>query len=577
MSNKNNKKVVSSNSQSDGIKRTKDMISLMQSMTFKDSRGNAFEDNISSTYDAVTKTIKDSVAVRDAYGNELTSIGTEDKVKSFTNYGYSNSTLNYPLWLALYNDSWVFRRAIDKPAQDIVTAGFTIHGKENDYSNVYKEFDKFKFDIIQLLQWGALFGGSIAIILVDGITDEELSRAIDSKKIRGKRMRLYVTDRWYGVAPSSETVTRMSDIDFGLPKYYDVYFADGKYIRVHHSWVLRYEHRTAPKLIKTGMLQGWGYAEGSHILNEISRDDQLKCSITSLINKSLIEVIKMSGMRGIFMGQDKGTEDLLYKRLEMVNWGRTYNSLTFLDKDDEYQIHELNGISGLSQLLETNMWLVAASLEMQGILFGDLRGGLSQESDAFKRYAVTIKNRAESYARPVYQKLLMFIYIKLGIEETPEFEFNSLVKNEENSEKMKSIGDFAQVITSLKEMDLISNYSGAIAMQNFINKGNVSIEFTEEFLQSLKYQEEQEILSRYSNLKKAQSTGTSGDILANQFPENDNNPFDAKGFGNINKKNVDFSSLDNNGFDEIESSGGNEMPSESQSNEPEMSSSESLE
>ena len=81
--------------------------------------------------------------------------------------------------------------------------------------------------------------------------------------------------------------------------------------------MLRYENRTAPQLIKCGQLQGWGYAEGSHILNELSRDDQLKSAITSLVNKSLIEVVKMSGMRGVFMGADKGNEEQLTKRLEI--------------------------------------------------------------------------------------------------------------------------------------------------------------------------------------------------------------------------------------------------------------------
>jgi len=196
---------------------------------------------------------------------------------------------------------------------------------------------------------------------------------------------------------------------------------------VHHTFVLRYEHRIAPQLVKNGQLQGWGYAEGAHVLNELSRDDQLKASITTLINKANIEVVKMSGMRGVFMGADKGNEEQLRKRLEMVTWGRNYNSLTFLDKDDDYQTHDIGALSGLSQLLETNMWLVAAALEMQGVLFGELKGGLSQDSDSFKRYATTIKNRCESYFKPIVQKLLIVEYLIHGIEEKVDFEFNSVI------------------------------------------------------------------------------------------------------------------------------------------------------
>ena len=322
-----------------------------------------FEDGLHEGINRIIDSANQSTIVNDAYGNSLASVGTDDKVKSFSTYGFDNSTLNWPLWLALYNDSWVFRRAIDKPAQDEVNCGIILNG-EDDFAPIYKTYDRYKFDLIQLLQWGALFGGSVGIMMFDGIPDDKMAEPLNRKLIRGRKMRIYVTDRWYGVQGSEELVDNMRDMDFGKPKYYNISFPDGRMYKVHHSYVLRYEHRTAPKLIKCGQLQGWGYAEGSHILNELSRDDQLKASITSLINKSLIEVVKMSGMRGVFMGADKGNEQQLEKRLEMVTWARTYNSLTFLDKDDEYIMNQLSNISGLSQLLETNMWLVAAALEM---------------------------------------------------------------------------------------------------------------------------------------------------------------------------------------------------------------------
>lgn len=288
----------------------------VRSLGSKKSDFDDFETRLSKGIDAVTEAANKSVAIKDAYGNSLTAIGTDDKVKSFSTYGFDNSTLNWPLWLALYNDSWVFRRAIDKPAQDEVNCGFVLKG-EGDFSKVYASYEKYKFDMIKLLQWGALFGGAVGVMLFDGIPDADLAKPMNISAVRNRRMRIYVTDRWYGVSESQELVNNMKDMDFGKPVYYNISFADGHMAQVHHSYVLRYEHRTAPQLVKCGQLQGWGYAEGSHILNELSRDDQLKSAITSLVNKSLIEVIKMAGMRGVFMGADKGNEEQLTKRLEI--------------------------------------------------------------------------------------------------------------------------------------------------------------------------------------------------------------------------------------------------------------------
>lgn len=459
-----------------------------------------------------------ATTLKDSYGNSLAAIGTNDKVQSFTNYGFSNDTLNYTLWLAIYNDSWVFRRAIDKPAQDEVNCGFTLHGNE-DYTEIYKAYEKYKSELINLLKWGALFGGAIGVIMFEGFKAEDYAKPLSPAMIKGKRFKIYVTDRWYGCSQSTRTVSSMKDIDYGKPYSYEVTFANGKSWTVHHSFVLRYEHRNAPRLLKMGYLQGWGYAEGAHILNELARDDQLKSSITSLVNKSLIEVVKMKGMRSIFMGMDKGSMKQLEQRLAMVNYGRTYNSLTFLDKDDEYNQFTMSGLSGLSDLMEKNMWLISAALEMQGILYGDLKGGLSQESDALKRYAITIKNRCNEFFRPVLNKFLKILFIVYDVKGSPDFDFISLVKDEENKDKVTSIRELSSMLNELVNNGIISKYQYAMSIKNYINNDAIDINIDDNMLGVLKLEEEQTILDSIDVIGKKHPTAKIN------RPTFSNNPF----------------------------------------------------
>lgn len=449
-------------------------------------------DSIEETGQKIADTIQSSVVVdktsktvKDSYGNSLLAIGTHDKVESFTNYGFSNDTLNYPLWLALYNDSWVFRRAIDKPAQDEIRCGVTLQGTA-DKTEVQKLIKKARFDLIKLLQWGALFGGAGAVMMFDNMKDEDYAHPMNWNKIKqAKVIRYYVTDRWYGLQQSDVTVDDMSDLDFGKPKYYTVTFPDGKQMTCHHDFVLRYEHRTAPPLIKNGQLQGWGYAEGSHILNELSRDDKLKSSIQSLVDKSLIEVIKMAGMRGVFMGQDDASRQQLQQRLEMVNWGRTFNSLTFLDKDDEYSMNHYAGLGGLSDILEKNMWLISAALEMQGVLFGDLKQGFANDAEALERYDETINGRCESYVRPIYEKLLRVFYAMKGINETVEFEFNSLLAKQQDEKRMMNIKDFIAICSTLLTDGVITAKQYAESLERYSSKGVIDFGFTPETISQL--------------------------------------------------------------------------------------------
>ena len=263
-------------------------------------------------------------------------------------------------------------------------------------------------------------------------------------------------------------------------------------MKIHHDYILRYEHRTAPQLVKNGMLQGWGYAEGAHILNELTRDDKFKATINSLVDKSLIEVIKMSGMRGVFMGSDSANDVQLTKRLEMVNWGRTYNSLTFLDKDDEYQQNQFSGLAGLADLLEKNMWLVAAALDMQGILFGDLKGGFSNDTEALERYDETIQGRCESYVRPVFEKFLWVMYKKLGIEEGIEFTFNSLVADAMNDKRMESLKNFVELCDTLLGAGVFDPKLYAKSVQTYIEKGTIDFGLTDEVIEKLDNSDEME-------------------------------------------------------------------------------------
>ena len=203
-----------------------------------------------------------------------------------------------------------------------------------------------------------------------------------------------------------------------------------------------------------------------------------------------------------------------------MNWARTYNSLTFLDKDDEYIMNQLSNISGLSQLLETNMWLVAASLEMQGVLFGDLKGGLSQESDAYHRYCITIRNRCDSYFRPVLQKLLTVLFIMFGVNETPDFEFRPLDQAEENDKKIASIQNYANMLETLIGQGVISKYQSAVSLRAFLNDNVINIDFSELQLNKLQYEEEAEILAAYKTAGKSAPS----EILGEQFPQ-EQNPF----------------------------------------------------
>ena len=488
------------------MNKTDEIMSLISKINANDKKVDGIFDHIKDHTEKLYNDNKDNVLLKDSFGNSLTSTGDYDKVSHFNQYAFDNDTLNFWLWTTLYNESWVFRRAIDKPSQDEVRCGINLKIDDDKSKLIYEDISNHETELIQILQWGALYGGSVGILMFDNLRDDDYKNPLNISKIRqSKTFKIYVTDRWFGVAQyGSETVTDMTNVDFGKPKYYSITFADGKSLTIHHDYVLRYEHRDAPKLIKTGQLQGWGYAEGAHIINELQRDDQLKTSIQSLINKSLIEVIKMNGMRGIFMGADSDNAEQLKKRLEMVNWARNYNSLTFLDTSDDYTMNQFSGITGLSDLLQQNMWQIAAALEMQGVLYGDLKNGWANDVDALERYDETIQNRCKNYYKPIVYKLLKILFLKHNIDDKVDFEFNSLLRKKQDKERMEGLSNYVDLLSKLLSDGILNPKLYAKSLQTFISKGIIDFGLNDEEIDKLddRIEEEMEDINLDEDIRK---------------------------------------------------------------------------
>jgi len=466
-----------------------------------------FESSLIQTLQALNNP-KSKLEDQIAKGKSLTDSFSSSPMNIFKkadipDVGFDNVTLNWGLLMMLYSDSWVMRRAIDKPAGDIVRHGITIKGNK-DYTAVYDYLNNLESSLIELTKWGALFGGSIGIVLAEGYDLKDLEKPFNPKKFKkGGVIRLYVTDRWYGIAPSSETVTELMDPDFGKPDFYNVTFDGSQTYKVHHSWVLRYEHRQAPMFMKS-LLQGWGYSELAHVLTELSRDEKLKDSINELVEKSSLEIIKMSGMKGLYLGTDKNNEAQLKKRLESLLWARNYKSVTIMDKDDEYHRDTFGGLAGLADLLETNLYLVAGALEYpKVVLFGESKGGLSNNDlMALEMYNQTIQGRKNDLYRPILSKLLNILFQLLGIKEDRiSFTFNHIITKTDD----KRFGDFQTLVTSLSTLITDGVYTPQLAakeIKRYANQSGVGEELTDDYIESLRDRVEEEMEEIESDLDK---------------------------------------------------------------------------
>lgn len=402
--------------------------------------------------------------IRDAYNNPLTLSGASNPLEQYSSLNYNNITLNWWLSIAMYDNSGIFKIAIDTLSQDLVKAGITpVINNVLTKRAIQNLYSKLKPELIYGLKNAQLFGGAIGVIMFDTITD--YSKAPDLNLIaKAKKITIKVYDRWQ-ITTSQEKVSDFMNEDYGLPKYYSVIEDDNKnskLTQIHHSFVMRFVLREAPKIVKD-LLSGWGYSTLAHTYSELMKDQQLKYSVVSLINKSLLEVVQMSGMKGLFSAlSDPDSQAQIEARLEMVNRYRNNNSLIFLDKEDQYSQFTFGGLSGLADLMDSNKDDLCAILEMSKmLLFGDSKGGLSGNADAeYLWYQGKISGKQEEYLRKPLSKLVKYLALMCGIKQeeliTLDFKFNSIVPEKEE-DKTNRFNSFVDSLSKLKEIGIYTD------------------------------------------------------------------------------------------------------------------------
>ena len=348
----------------------------------------------------------------DAFQNVLARLGVGmPNMLESTSYPVTRLTQNFTLMNSLYRNHWIARRIIDVVPGDMIKNWYQIDTQlpPDLISKIVKleRTTKVKAKILEALKWGRLYGGSAAIVLIeghDGVLDEPLDLDM---VFPGSFKGLLVVDRWSGLYPSLELVTDINDPDFWLPRAYQVTNnVTRESTTVHHSRVLRFIGRDLPLWEKQAEVY-WGAAELEHVYEELKKRDNTSYNIASLVFRANLNVLQMEGMDQVLaVGNDK-TREYLYNTVQAQNWLMNNFSMFLLGQNDKFDTKQYT-FSGLSDIYENFMMDVAGAAEIPVTkLFGRSPAGLNAtgESD-MQNYYELIEERQESMLGPVLDKLL---------------------------------------------------------------------------------------------------------------------------------------------------------------------------
>ena len=286
-----------------------------------------------------------------------------------------------------YEGNGLFAKIIDMPAEEAVKHGFVLEdvedGKLADFYNEALDELNWEENAMTAVKWARLFGGSIAVMLVnDG---RGLEEPLDWKSIRSiDDIRVY--DRSL-VTPDYSSIFNYDPTDpfrvrgsrLGMPEFYDVYSRYGSF-RVHDSRCLVFQNGILPENTTNTLYQFWGVPEYIRLNKAIRDADVAHRSAPKLLERSVQPIYKMRGLASE-LATEQG-EDRILKRLQVIDTARGILKSLVIDADGEdydFKTFQYNGITDVISA-SCNM-LSALSNIPQVILFGQTISGMSSTDD----------------------------------------------------------------------------------------------------------------------------------------------------------------------------------------------------
>jgi phage-related protein (TIGR01555 family) len=423
-------------------------------------------------------------SAQDSFQNTVARLGLgSSNLLNATNYINTRLTQNFQLLNTLYRNSWIAKKVINCIPEDMCKNWFSISAELapdiQDRYNKLEEKTRVKEKILEGLEWGRLYGGAAALILIDGHEDI-LEEPLNIDDVMPNSFKgLFIVDRWSGIYPSSELITDINDPDFGLPETYDIRDTLGEVKqKVHHSRIIRFMGRRLPyweELVEIN----WGASELEHVYDELAKRDNTSWNIASLVFQANLLINKVDGMDQLLVLSDAQAQQDFYNIKAAQNQLRNSNSMMIIGKEEEVTAMQYT-FAGLSDVYNDFMLDISGACEIPVTkLFGRAPAGMNAtgESDENNYYDM-IGQQQEAVLKPKLMKLLPIMFMSefgkvpddLGVKFNPartpsDDEMAELIgKKVESIDKVYNSGIINQrmALQELHELSYTSNMFSSI-------------------------------------------------------------------------------------------------------------------
>jgi uncharacterized protein len=395
----------------------------------------------------------------DSYANFLASVGQGTaNLSAGSTYGFNPITRERLLLEFMYRSSWVCGVAVDAVADDMVKMGVDFGGtlppEESDNLDKLMNTLQLWDSLNNLIKWGRLYGGAIAVIEIDG---QDPSTPLRVETIRRGQFRgLSVFDRWQ-VEPSLNDLVADAGPDRGLPRYYRTH-ADAlgvPQMTVHYTRCIRYEGIPLPywQRVQENL---WGMSIYERLWDRLTAFDSSTQGIAQLVYRAYLRIVKLKDLREMAsMSQD--AQRGLMRRIEIMTRFQTSEGITVLGEGDEFESIAY-AFAGLDSVLLQFGQQLCGALQIPGVrLFGQSPAGLNAtgESD-WENYYSGIHQQQELRLRRPTTTVLHVMARSEQIELPPEWNFQFRSLHQLSTEEKAQVAQVnTQTILAANELQIL--------------------------------------------------------------------------------------------------------------------------
>ena len=380
----------------------------------------------------------DNYRLDGGYQNVMNKYGTSRDSSEYYTYVADAQTNDQEL-ACFYEQNGLFARIIDAPAEEAVKHGFELKDLEDDevvdFINECLEELDWEETAIQCVKWARLFGGSIAVMLInDG---RGLEEPVDWKNIRSiDDIRIF--DR-SAITPDYESMYKYDNQDpfrtrgsrLGYPEKYQISSKSGIFT-VHEQRCLIFQNGVLPENTPTSQYQLWGMPEYVRIQRAVKDVEIAHGLAPKMLDRSVQAIYTMKDL-SLLLSTEEG-EGTVLKRLQTIDMAKGLLNTMILDADGEGYDFRSFSYTGVSDVINTTCnYLSALTNIPQTVLFGRSPAGMnstgSSDLENYYNYVERIQKRMlKSNLRYLISVICQAGLYTKEIKKVPKIrvEFNSL-------------------------------------------------------------------------------------------------------------------------------------------------------